>query len=149
MKNMIVIKYSEQRIQRQGQGFDTDCYSYDSDTNFGYYRMRSDCVNDCYQDKMRELCQVDQGLFMSYTLIRKDYIDNKIARLISCYESEYNRQSFIFKQECENMCKVECVEKYYRIEIEKNEIYKQYVLEFLRSFAACTNSNKKFVTMNQ
>ena len=38
------IKYSEQRIHRLGKGYDTDCHSYDSDTNYSYYRMRSDCV---------------------------------------------------------------------------------------------------------
>ena len=42
------IKYFEQRIKRLGKGYDTDCFSYDSDTNFNYYRMRSDCLNDCY-----------------------------------------------------------------------------------------------------
>ena len=33
---MIIIKYSERRIKRLGEGFDTDCHSYESDTNFGY-----------------------------------------------------------------------------------------------------------------
>ena len=47
------IKYSEQRIKRLGKGYDTDCYDYESESNYNYYRMRSDCVNDCYQDKMR------------------------------------------------------------------------------------------------
>ena len=49
------IKYSENRIQRLGKGFDTDCYDYESDNKFGYYRMRSDCINHCYQNKMREI----------------------------------------------------------------------------------------------
>ena len=81
--------------------------------------MRSDCVNDCYQDKLRKLCKVDHGLFMSESLIRKEYLWNGYNRLISCYDEGYNRQSYTIKQDCEQTCKVECNEKYYPIEIER------------------------------
>ena len=71
-----MIKYSENQIKRLGKGYDTDCHSYEFDNNFGYHRMRSDCLNDCYQDKLRQMCKVDRGLFMSNSLIRKDYLIN-------------------------------------------------------------------------
>ena len=80
----ITIKYSEHRIHRLVKSYDTDCYHYELDNNFSYYRMRSDCVNDCYQDKMREICKVDHGIFMSHSLIRKEYLMNGNERLISC-----------------------------------------------------------------
>ena len=42
----------------------------------------------------RSALTVDHGLFMSESLIRKDYLLNGNNRLISCYEPEYNYQSF-------------------------------------------------------
>ena len=115
--NEINIRYSEHRIQRLGNGFDTDCHSYESDNSFGYYRMRTDCLNDCYYNKTREICKVDRGLFRSNTLIRKEYLMNGNERLLSCYDPEYKHESFSLKQDCEEICKFECNDKYYYIEI--------------------------------
>ena len=116
------IKYSENKIQRLGKGYDTDCHSYGSDTNFSYYRMRSDCISDCYQDEMRKICNVNSGLFMSYTLLRKEYIHDENDRLITCYDPAYNPMSLTIKQDCEKMCKPECVIKYYTLQISKHEL---------------------------
>ena len=116
IKQLTSLKYSEHRIQRLGKGYDTDCYSYDSDTNFSYYRMRSDCVNECYQDKMRKLCNVDRGILMSFSLIRREYFVNRSEKILSCYR---NLDNFQFKQHCEKICKVECNFKHYPLEIEK------------------------------
>ena len=91
------IKYSELRIKRLGKGWDTDCYSYDIENNHSYYRMRSDCINECYQDKMREICKVDRGLFMSASLIRRDYLINGNDKMISCYDPSYNEEIFSIK----------------------------------------------------
>ena len=113
------IKYSEQRIQRLGEGFDTDCYLYNSTTNSSHYRIRSDCVNICYQDKLRKLCKVDRGIFMSHSLIRKDYLVNGNDKLILCNKLQYNYQSFTIKRDCEEMCKLECNFRYYPIEIDR------------------------------
>src|ERR1700742_472016 len=88
----ISMDYKYNRIQRLGKSYDTDCYDYDSDTSFGYYRMRSDCVNDCYQDQLRKICKVNHRLFMSHALLRKDYLINGNNRLLSCYDTEYNQQ---------------------------------------------------------
>ena len=75
--------------------------------------MRSDCINDCYQKKIREICKVDRGLFMSNSLIRKDYLVDGNDKMLSFYDQE----SFSIKQDCEKMCKVECNFKYYSNEI--------------------------------
>ena len=122
IRKEISIKYSENRIQRLGKGYDTDCYDYESDNSFGYYRMRSDCINDCYQKKRREICKVDRGLLMSHSLIRKDYLVNGNERLISCYDPEYNYESFFLKQDCEKLCKIECNVRYYTIELDRRNI---------------------------
>ena len=76
------VRYTEHKINRLGKSYDTDCYPYDLDTNFKYYRIRSDCVNDCYQDKIRKICNVDRNLFMNNILIRRDYITNRNDRFI-------------------------------------------------------------------
>ena len=109
------------RMQRLGKGNDTDCYDYELDNNFNYYRLRSDYINDFYQDKMRHICQVDRGLFMSHSLLRKDSLFTGNDRLISCYNTEYNQQIYSIKQNCEQICKAECNSKYYKIEIERND----------------------------
>ena len=126
------IKYSELRIKRSGNGWDTDCYSYNLDNNIGYYRMRSDCVNDCYQDKMREMCKVDRGLFMSSSLIRRDYLNKANDKMISCDYPGYNREIFSIKKDCVKMCKVECSEKYYLFEIEEIDSISNYSKNFMK-----------------
>ena len=120
------IKYSELRIKRLGKGWDTDCYNYKNDNNYSYYRMRSDCVNDCYQDKLRKICKVDRGLFISTSLIRKDYLRDGHNKIISCNDTIYNREAFSIKQDCFKVCKVECNENYYPIEIEDNDSIHNY-----------------------
>ena len=117
----MVIRYFQCRIQRLGEGFDTNCHSYESDNNFGYYRLRSDCVNDCYQDKLRKLCKVDRGLFMSESLIRKDYLVNGNDKMISCYDPGYNFQIYSIKRDCEKMCKPECYQIYYPFELDVSD----------------------------
>ena len=114
-------------IRRLGEGYDTDCYDYESDNNFGYYRMRSDCLNDCYQDKIRQLCKVDHGLFMSEFLIRKDYLVEGNEKMISCYNMEYNFQNYSIIRYCEKMCKAECISKYYPLEIERVKSYQSLI----------------------
>ena len=81
--------------------------------------MRSDCVNECYQDKMRQLCKVDRGLFMSNSLLRKDYLVDGNEKLLSCYDAEFNHNNFSIKKDCEKMCKPECDIKYYPFQIKK------------------------------
>ena len=100
METLTEIKYSEFRIKRLGKGYDTDCYSYESDTNYSYYRMRSDCVNDCYQDKMRRACKDNRGIFMSNSLIRKDFLLNEKQRMRKCNNPEINSLYIRFKKDC-------------------------------------------------
>ena len=115
------VKYYEYRVKRLGKGYDTDCYDYESENKFKYYRMRSDCVTECYQNKMRQLCKVEHGYFMSQSLLRIEYLDDRNDRLISCYDTEYDHINFTIKQDCEKMCKVECNFKYYSNEINSSK----------------------------
>ena len=110
------IKYSEIRIQRLGEGYDTDCHSYESDSNYSYRRMRSDCVTNCYQDEIRKLCNVDSGYFMSQSPLKQNYFNNSHDKIRSCYEMEYNLITQTTKLDCEKVCKVECNFKYYPLE---------------------------------
>ena len=135
IRHVNTITYSEIQIQRLGEGYDTDCYSYKLDTNFNYYRIRVDCVNDCYQDKMRHLCKVDRGIFMSHSLIRKEYLVNVNDKIISCYDPDYNVQIESIKEDCQRLCKLECNDKYYSISLEStlhalnNEILKYIFIQ--------------------
>ena len=83
--------------------------------------MRSDCINDCYQEQLRKLCKVDHGFFMSHSLIRKEYLIDGNDRLLSCYDLKYNHENFFVKQDCQKMCKVECNEKYYKYKIKTRD----------------------------
>ena len=95
--------------------------------------MRSDCVNDCYQDKIRHVCKIDRGILMSNSLIRKAYLVNGNDRLISCYDPEYNQMSFSIKKDCEKMCKVECNVRYYPIEIMTTDIHNNHAWNIFHS----------------
>ena len=122
MNQTTSIKYSEQKILRLGKGYDTDCHSYDSETNYSYYRMRSDCVLDCYQDQMRQRCKFDKtNILVSRSLLREDYFVNGSKILISCYDPEYNRMNMKVWRNCGKICKVECYMKYYSTKIERTE----------------------------
>ena len=117
-KDVTTITFSQVKIQRLGEGYDTDCHSYELDKNFSYYRMRSDCVNDCYQDKMRQLCKSDRGFFMSLSLLRKDQLLNRNQILKSCFDPDFNKFNFTLYIDCNKICKVECDFIYYPFEIE-------------------------------
>ena len=113
------VKYSEIRIQRLGEGYDTNCHSYESDSNYSYRRMRSDCVMDCYQDKLRDICKFQSGYFMSQSTLKQSYFNNSHDKIRSCFDKDY--QSFIrliqtTRLDCEKVCKVECNFKYYPLE---------------------------------
>ena len=41
--------------------------------------------------------------------------------MLSCYDPEYNFESFLLKYDCENFCKLECNENNYHIDIERFE----------------------------
>ena len=90
--------------------------------------MRSDCVDECYQDKMKNLCKIDHGILMSKSLIRKDNFNYKYDKMRYCYVQEYDGENFNIRRYCNKMCKVECKEKYYviesdRIDSEDNDIF--------------------------
>ena len=117
------IKYSQLEIQRLGKGYDTDCHSYNSETNYSYYRMRSDCINDCYQNRLRKICKVTSGnFFISSALLKEDYFVSENDKLISCYEQAYNRDNFEIWHDCKKMCKLECNMKYYSVDIENEKM---------------------------
>ena len=53
--------------------------------------------------------------------------------MISCYDPEYNFQSFSIKRSCEKLCKPECDERYYPIEIVTSHLtlksgFKKFIL---------------------
>ena len=121
IREVTTIKFSELRIERLGNGFDTDCYSFETENNYSYYRMRSDCLNDCYQDKLRDICKVESGYFMSNYLLKLDYITNPNDQLISCRDSDYNSMNLKIELVCVQICKVECKFNYYSLEIERTK----------------------------
>ena len=83
-----------------------------------FQTFHSDCVNDCYQDKMRHLCKSDRGFFISLSLLRKDQLLNKNQTLKSCYDPDFNKFNFTLYMDCNKICKVECNFIYYPYEIE-------------------------------
>ena len=121
IEDVTKIKYSELRIERLGKGYDTDCHSFESDTNFSYYRMGSDCLNDCYQDKLRKICKDESSCFMSNHLLKQGYFQTKSDKIKSYRDREYNDMSLKIELDCVQMCKVECNFNYHSFEIERSE----------------------------
>ena len=77
-----VIKYSKWNIKRLGKGYDTDCRDYDSTIN-----TRSDCIFDCYQDKLKNVCQTED-IIKFYILKKKIYFDQINLKLSKCVINE-------------------------------------------------------------
>ena len=81
--------------------------------------MRSDCLNDCYQDKLRKICKNDYGYFISKHLLKQVYFQSDRSKLKSCSDPEYNTMSMKIELDCVQMCKVECNFNYYSFEIQR------------------------------
>ena len=79
------ITYSQISIDRLEPGYDTNCYDYDIDYKFGNFNMKSDCVASCYQDRMRQLCNISGYWVKSPSLLRKHRVGNEgITKVKNC-----------------------------------------------------------------
>ena len=73
-----VIRYSQWNIERLGKGYDTDCREYKPKEY-----TRSDCIFDCYQEKVKYHCQTE--VFVESTILRrKIYFDQRNLNLSKC-----------------------------------------------------------------
>ena len=106
-----IIRYSQWNIERLGKGFDTDCRYYDPKDY-----TRSDCIFDCYQDRVKRHCET-QDFVGSIMLKRIIYFQQRNLNLSKCV---VNRKiQFESLKSCEDQCHDECHFKYYSFTISK------------------------------
>ena len=76
------IRFSQWNIERLGKGYDTDCREYEP-KNY----TRSDCILDCYQDKVKYHCHT-KDIVGSLMLIRQNLFDQRNLNLSKCRVSD-------------------------------------------------------------
>ena len=95
-----------------GKGYDTDCREY-----IPKEYTRSDCIYDCYQDKVKYHCHT-QDVVGSTMLFRKIYFEQRNLNLSKCIVS--NKIYYKSIKLCEDQCHKECHFTYYSFTIDKN-----------------------------
>ena len=108
------IGFSQWKIERLGRGYDTDCRDYDPTIH-----TRHDCIFDCYQDKMKPLCNTTD--FVSFLMINTiRYFKRKNLSFSNCNMERSSKETMLF---CQNYCHKECHDSYYSYTIDMlNEI---------------------------
>ena len=106
-----IIRYSQWNIERLGKGYDTDCREY----NPKQY-TRSDCIFDCYQNKVKYYCQT-RDIVGSTILKTNIYFEQRNLNLSKCSVS-YKLYLQSLKL-CEDQCHKECHFTYYSFTISK------------------------------
>ena len=104
-----IIRYSQWNIERLGKGYDTDCREYNPEKY-----TRSDCIFDCYQDKVKYHC-LTQDLVGSNILRRIIYFKQRNLNLSECTVGVKKYYESI--KSCEDQCHKECHFTYYSFSI--------------------------------
>ena len=95
-----VIRYSQWNIERLGKGYDTDCREYEPKEY-----TRSDCIFDCYQEKVKYHCQTQ--VFVESILRRKIYFEQRNLNLSKCVVNDkifYESLKSCHKDQCHKEC---------------------------------------------
>ena len=103
--------YSKLTIKRLGKGYDTDCREY----NHEVY-TRSDCIFDCYQEKVKYHCQTEDYVG-SILLKRKTYFEQRNLNL-SKFHLEKKIHYEVIKT-CDEQCYKDCDFTYYSTTVNK------------------------------
>ena len=112
------IRYSQWNIERLGKGYETDCREYNP-INY----TRSDCIFDCYQDKVKYYCRT-KDFVGSNILRRKIYFEQGNLNLSKCTVNESIHFETI--KSCEDNCHKECHFTYYSFTINKYLKFNMY-----------------------
>ena len=105
------IGYSQWNIERLGKGYETDCRKYEPKKY-----ARSDCIFDCYQDRVKSHC-LTQDFVASTLLKRKIYFEKRDLNLNKCIVSDEIQFESI--KSCADQCHKECHFTYYSFKINK------------------------------
>ena len=101
-----LLKYSQIRMLRLGEGYDTNCRDYGKDK-----LIRSDCISDCYQRHHNRICNAS-GIPFSTMLQREEIIRKNRKGHVSFCEQYENSQLNIISI-CSKVCPNECDFTYY------------------------------------
>ena len=108
--SMYNIDYSQWKIERLGNGYDTNCRHYDPKT-----LTRSECIFNCYQKTMRNVHNIDSFIRVFY-ITRKDYFESN-GNLTLFNSTDKIEYEVLLK--CEDKCHKECQFRYYSFNLDK------------------------------
>ena len=105
-----IIRYSEIQTRLLGSGFDTNCFDYNLDHNFGNYSMRSDCITSCMTSRLQNFTRQFGHLIPDH-LMRKQYFQYRKELNIlffSEYNDKYNLEIIKSEINCSLVCRKDC-----------------------------------------
>ena len=120
MKNFMAVQafksytfsYSLVKTELLDSRYDTNCFEYDLDHKFANFNMRSDCITHCYQNFLRNNCNLT-GLYNSrIDLFRREFLEQNQLELseVNC---EHNNKYQEIRANCMDECKMDCHYSYY------------------------------------
>ena len=110
-------QYSQIKIERLGEQYDTDCVEYGIGKKF---LTRNDCLLSCHQDEHDRICNDSSTMVNSVFLVRKQIFNMNANRLVNNCEEYENMEHDIFLN-CWKHCKQACTYSYYRVDFQELE----------------------------
>ena len=104
-------QYSQIKIERLGEQYDTDCVHYGTGKKF---IIRNDCLLACHQDKHDQVCEDKSKMVKSSYLVREAIVEKNAHKYISnCDQYEKLKQEVT--RNCSEQCKQPCTYSYYPV----------------------------------
>ena len=133
-------KYSAIKTKRLNEKSDKICQDYGQENLYGYYRMRSDCLTECYQDKIRKICNDSYNFFPCISLLRSEYFSTPNMKVKICNKIIYNGHFEELKTHCMKFCIIDCNFVYFNVDL--------YVDIKRRSHIGIERDNAKVIIIN-
>jgi hypothetical protein len=102
--------YYQVQTELLGDGYDTNCFNYDLDYKYANFNMRSDCITDCFVEKVRKHCK-HSDMAPNDLLFREEYL--AIKRNLKINPGGGCSLGMKAMVECKNHCRPDCKFKYY------------------------------------
>ena len=112
---LYMAQYSQIKIERLGQHYDTDCVQYGIGQEF---ITMNDCLLMCHQDKHDQVCDDKSKMVRSTFLVREELVKINSNRYLSdCEDYENLKQEITLS--CSKQCKLPCTYSYYPVSFQK------------------------------
>ena len=111
------IGFNQLTTKHLGEGYEHNCYEYDLDYKFANFNMRSDCIQSCIQNSIKNICELDD-LILFKGLYRIDLLESEPLRdkKFNMQNNSCQKNNFKFSQsKCLDKCENDCEFKFYSL----------------------------------